>query len=151
MKPHDKKEPFFNKDDIFNMSVQFLLQLLFIGVFILTVYSLANKVVAIREKAEQTITTTVTLKSATYQNATAGTFTLGFGTIKNSNYYVCYEELPDGGLKLIKFDAENTTIYETLDEETAYAEITEDGNGQQKGIKLYVPQNTIQQEYNLNT
>ena len=48
---------------------------------------------------------------------------------------------------MVKFEAEKTVIYETLTSDNAYAEISTDGWGKTKKVKLYVPQDTIQTEY----
>lgn len=50
-------------------------------------------------------------------------------------------------IKLVKFEAEKTVIYETLTSNNAYAEISTNGWGYTTEIKLYVPQDTIQTEY----
>lgn len=90
---------------------------------------------------------TVNLRSINYQNVSEGAFILGCGKLDGRDYYTCYQVLDDDGLKLIKFDAEITVIYETLTSSDAYAEISVDGWGFTKEVKLYVPQNTIQKEY----
>lgn len=62
-----------------------------------------------------------------------------------------YQILDDGGVKLIKFDAEKTIIYKTLKtDDEAYAEIIKDGFEDIKKIKLYVPKNTIKVEYDFD-
>lgn len=71
--------------------------------------------------------------------------------MNSESCYICYEILEDGGIKLLKLDASKTTIYETLSEnEMAYAEIDINGFGKKKEIRLFLPKNTIQVEYNMS-
>ncbi|BAL01872.1 hypothetical protein OBV_p-00170 (plasmid) [Oscillibacter valericigenes Sjm18-20] len=101
---------------------------------------------ASKETTEQTIT----IKSISYQTETSGSFALGFGSIDNAEYYVCYEVLEDGGVKLLKLDASKTTIYETLEkDESAYVNMEVNKLGETKNINLYVPKDTIQTQYDL--
>lgn len=80
-----------------------------------------------------------------------GRFYLGSGRINEKEYYAAYKILTDGGKKLYKMDASVTTIYENLEEnEMAYAEEIRDGFGYLKEIKLYIPKNTIKQEYDFS-
>lgn len=65
----------------------------------------------------------------------------GFGYDK---YYLVYEEVDDGGKKLSKFKAEDTIIYETLEEnEKPYAEIKKEANNSKRiiEVKVYIPKN----------
>lgn len=101
----------------------------------------------VKKQGEEVTVSTVSLRSINYQNVLEGSFTLGCGKLGGQDYYTCYQVLDDGGLKLIKFEAEQTVIYETLTSGDAYAEISVDGWGFTKEIKLYVPQDTIQTEY----
>ena len=87
---------------------------------------------------------TVHLKSLFYSSQTSGNFTLGTGHFEEKDYYICYEILDDGGLQLLKLDANDTIIYETLDTQDAYVEISSEYNVKNK---LYVPKNTIKVEY----
>lgn len=70
---------------------------------------------------------------------------MGTGHFEEKDYYICYEILDDGGLQLLKLDANDTIIYETLDTQEAYVEISSEYNVKNK---LYVPKNTIKVEYN---
>lgn len=80
-----------------------------------------------------------------------GRFYLGSGRINEKEYYAAYKILTDGGKKLYKMDATITTIYENLEEnEIAYAEEIRDGFGYLEEIKLYIPKNTIKQEYDFS-
>lgn len=104
------------------------------------------------EKIETETEYKIMLRSIQYNSETQGkgsfvlgqSYGIGNSEIKTQNYYVCYQILEDGGLKLFKMDVEKTTIYET-DDDTAYA--IQDISTEE--IKLYVPRNTIKQEYNL--
>lgn len=94
---------------------------------------------------------TVELKSIDYMSQVKGSFTLGFGRVNEIDYYGCYEVLEDGGIKLRKLRADTTIIYQTLKEgEPAYLEITTNGWGVETSIKLYVPENTIQVNYDFS-
>jgi hypothetical protein len=99
------------------------------------------------ESKDKVSVQTVNLRSINYQNVSEGVFILGSGKLDGQDYYTCYQVLDDGGLKLIKFEGEKTVIYETLTSGDAYAEMSIDGWGDTKEVKLYVPQNTIQKEY----
>lgn len=102
------------------------------------------------KEANLVSTRTVDLKSINYTNRLNGSFFLGFGSVNGTNYYVCYEELDDGGIKLLELPANKTIIYETLDTGTkAYTEIDEDAF-RIHDIRLYVPVDTIQVEYALS-
>lgn len=65
-------------------------------------------------------------------------------SLDSTQYYIGYEELNDGGKKLIKFNVEYTTIYDNLEEsEKSYAEIEKIGidNPKTISVKVYVPKN----------
>ena len=100
------------------------------------------------EPAQEISTETVPLRAINLGNQASGSFVFGCGSLGNENYYVCYEVLEDGGLKLTKYKTSVTIIYETLKEnETAYAEVSINGHGKVVGVKMYVPENAIQTEY----
>lgn len=142
-----KKEERDNK--IFN---GVLIGLFVIGI-LLTIVAVVQGFIDIGKQiddANKVTTETVHLKSINYSSVVDGSFFLGCGSIGTDSYYVCYEILEDGGVTLIKLDANKTIIYEKLaEDETAYAEISQNGWGEIKGIKLYLPQNTIQVDYDL--
>ena len=105
----------------------------------------------ISEQSKQYEIRTVHLQSIAVTSQTEGGFFLGFGSVGGEEYYVCYEVLDDGGLKLRKIAATNTVIYQTLDDgEQAYAEVTINGWGIELGTKLYVPKDTVRVEYDLS-
>ena len=99
-------------------------------------------------KSAETIQT-FTVKGVAVDNQASGSFALGFGSVGNKDYFVCYIENEDGGLQLKRFSANDTTIYQTLEsDEEAYMEITTKLSGTKN--KIYVPKDTIQVEYNLS-
>ena len=91
--------------------------------------------------------TTIKIKSIQYDKQTNSQFILGTGSLDNTDYYVCYEILDDGGLVLKKLNAERTIIYETLNENAeAYIELNPNFG---KKDKIFVPKNTIKIKYEL--
>lgn len=81
----------------------------------------------------------------------SGHFVLGSGRLDEREYYCCYKLLDDGGKQFVKYPMDETTIYETLKEgEQAYAEIELSYLGI-SSYKIYVPENTIMQTYDLST
>lgn len=93
----------------------------------------------------------IELASIALDSDISGRFYLGCGRIEEKEYYIAYKILEDGAKMIYKMDAAKTKIYETLGEdETAYAEEIRDGYDFLKEIKLYIPKNTIKQEYNLS-
>lgn len=117
------------------------------GVVVFAFYDMFRGLSDVGKLGDEVSVSTVDLRSINYQNVLEGSFTLGCGKLDGQDYYTCYQVLDDGGLKLVKFEAEKTVIYETLTSGNAYAEISTDGWGYTKEIKLYVPQDTIQTEY----
>lgn len=117
------------------------------GVAVFAFYDVFRGLSDVGKLGDEVSVSTVDLRSINYQNVLEGSFTLGCGKLDGQDYYTCYQVLDDGGLKLVKFEAEKTVIYETLTSGNAYAEISTDGWGYTKEIKLYVPQDTIQTEY----
>jgi len=81
-----------------------------------------------------------------------GRFVMGSGNIKTKEVYTAYQIMNDGGKKYYTMDRDITTIYENLDTNaTAYAEIYRKGLFNViVQIKLYVPQDTIIQEINID-
>lgn len=117
------------------------------GVAVFAFYDMFRGLSDVGKLGDEVSVSTVDLRSINYQNVLEGSFTLGCGKLDGQDYYTCYQVLDDGGLKFVKFEAEKTVIYETLTSGNAYAEISTDGWGYTKEIKLYVPQDTIQTEY----
>lgn len=114
----------------------------------------ALKIAQIDEEREQISTHVTYLASINYQSEIKGQFCIGFGIgsgkVSEQQYYVAYEVLEDSGKKLFKMPADITTIYDTLDKGAqAYVEIDENYYGV-SAMRLYVPQGTITQEYDLS-
>lgn len=129
----------------------FVLMVLLVGSVVLLGCKLVYDLFVVVEEAHETTVETKYIKSINYANSTEGSFFLGCSSIETEEYFVCYEMLEDGGITLLKLEAEKTIIYETLDPgDKACAEIETDGWGYCKGIKLYVPQNTVQVKYDLS-
>lgn len=107
-----------------------------------------------KELSEQVTTSKYDVVSIDFQSQTEGKyrhFIIGTGQIKSKEYYVIYKVLPDGGKILVKLESDSTVIYDTLEEnETAYVENDINGHGYTVATRLYVPKNTIKQEYDLS-
>lgn len=139
------------KEQIKEIAWNSLIGVLILSVILFVAYFINKDVTEVIKKADESTVTTVSLRSIDYSNEVKGVFALGSGGVHGVDYYVCYEVLEDKGIKLTKFDANKTVIYETLAEnEMAYATVKKDGYGNVIDIKMYVPQNTIQVEYNFN-
>lgn len=79
----------------------------------------------------------------------SGRFVMGSRRAEEKEYYCCYKLLDDGGKEFVKYPMADTTIYETLKEgEQPYAET--DIGFWKTTRKIYVPENTIIQEYDLS-
>lgn len=107
------------------------------------------------EEMEATHTEIIPLQSINVTTRTGGSsfyyFVYGMGRVGEQDCYAAYRVLEDGGKVLYKMQAENTTIYETLDiDAQAYAEEEKNGFGTVKTRRLYVPQGSIAQQYNLS-
>ena len=121
-----------------------------VGGVVYPIYACIEDTKAFLSDAKEVTVRTVNLKGVNHMSGVQGGFLLGCGRVSSVDYYVCYEELEDGGIVLAKFDSRKTVIYETLDaDEQAYAEIEENDWGVQ-GIKLYVPEGTVQVDYDLS-
>lgn len=115
------------------------------------IYDGISKTKETMSKADEITTSTVELVSIQYQNEQTGSFYLGFGNVSDTDYYVCYKVREDGGKELVKFKVEDTIIYDILAaDEMAYAEVSVNGYGYTKEVKLYVPKDTIQVNYDFN-
>lgn len=139
-----------NYDDIYRAALGFLF--LFVARCTFGMVRDVNSAMkdALKQGEVETVQT-IELKSIDYMSQKEGHFSLGWGRVNEIDYYGCYEVLEDGGIKLRKLKSDITTIYQTLKEnETAYAEITTSGWGAELAIKLYVPENTIQVNYDFS-
>ena len=103
------------------------------------------------EAIHETTTETVSILGVSFQESTEGHFALGYGFIRGEEYYACFQKDEDGGISLLKLNADVTTIYPTLsDNEEAYA-VMEIGLLESiNSAKLYVPANTIQKQFDFS-
>lgn len=102
------------------------------------------------ETKKNTTTRKVLLYSINTDEDISGRFIIGNGMISTKEYVTAYEINDDGGKKYYKMPREKTIIYDTLkQDEQAYAEVTSNGWGEITEIKLYVPENTIEKQINL--
>lgn len=135
------------RDEIFEISIRIAIGVVLFGFFLIMYATLMKEL----KSAGETTTETSGVLSIAYQEDIRGTFVLGMGTVSGEEYYTCYERLEDGGITLLKLDAETTIIYQTLDEgEEAYVEKQVTKSGRVTSAKLYVPTDTVQREYNLD-
>ena len=140
-------------DKIWLIIYYVMLSLAIIAVVVSGIYAFSNfrsEISDVKSKTDELTVETVNLRSVAYQNSLSGRFNLGFGTLNGHDYYVCYEVLDDNGIKLLKLDANKTVIYDTITDGEAYAEIESNGWGIVQSIKLYVPTDTIQTEYDFS-
>jgi len=95
-------------------------------------------------------TEVINIVALNYETDIKGSFILGFGNMSTKKYYVAYKVLDDGGKQLIEMDAEDVIIYDSLgNDEQAYLEIDKNYYGRETAKRLYVPQNTIIENYEL--
>lgn len=92
--------------------------------------------------------------SSQLEGSIKGSFYMGYGNVKGelgeTQYYVTYRILEDGGKKLYKLPADVTIIYDTLEVGSqAYAEVDSNYYGV-VSAKVYVPVGTIVQDYDLS-
>lgn len=139
-----------SKEDKILIGVFIIIMVFAVIGFGFSIYKICTAFTKTEEQTtNETTTTTVELVGISLKNEQTGSFVLGVGGISGSDYYVCYKVRDDGGKELIKFKTNNTIIYEMLASgETAYAEITTGAYGFYQTVKLYVPEGTIQTEYN---
>lgn len=143
----EKKNEHSDAWELFRSIMTGVIVLFVANCIVFAFYDFSRVLSDVKKQGEEVTVSTVALRSINYQNVLEGSFLLGCGKLDGQDYYTCYQVLDDGGLKLIKFKSEQTVIYETLTSGDAYAEISVDGWGFTKEIKLYVPQDTIQTEY----
>lgn len=100
-------------------------------------------------------TTTTTVVSADFttqvQGASGTVFYIGHGSLRSEEYYVAYEREEDGGLVLKKYPCDKTILYTTLAAgDTAYVEKDLNEYGSVLAYRLYVPEGSVVQEYDLS-
>ena len=113
-----------------------------LGNFIVSNFN--NKVYAY----EQSLTQTIYIKSISVTDENGDYFTLGRTTDHTKQYYVCYEEMEDGCLKVHEFESKKTVFNNTLSkDEKPYAEVMVNDYGEILKVKLYLPKSVKQVEY----
>lgn len=142
------------KYDIFCKIFISILVVFFICITVIGAKPYLEQIKEGQAKMQEIHTETILLASLDYTTNIEGefrsSFTMGRGRIDTVDYYVAYEVLQDGGKRLVKIPSDNTIIYNNLDNSAqAYAEIDKNGYGIQ-AYRLYVPKNTITQEYDLS-
>ena len=110
------------------------------------------KVYKLLNSAEnETYTNVVHVAAIKTKNDIEGHIYLRAGSVKEESYYYCYKVNDDGSKELYKIKMDTTKVYETLKQnDQPYVEEIRDGLGFLKENKLYVPQNTIKEEYDLS-
>lgn len=122
-----------------------------IGVFGSFIYSFFSELGDMKDKSSQITTQTFNIVSLDFNTSLNGNFVLGTGKLEDEQYYVCYKVLEDGGKKLTEIPCDITTIYDTLkSDENAYLEEDRNYYDGLRAVRLYVPENTIQQSYDLS-
>lgn len=141
--------------DIFASFFMLGLGILAVIAIFIAVQDLGNGLEEIAEKEREIHTETFPLQSINTTTRTSGSsfhyFTYGVGQLNEKDYYVAYRIFEDGGKELYKMNAANTRIYETLDVDAqAYVEVDTNGYGTIMAYRLYVPQGSIEQKYDLS-
>jgi hypothetical protein len=143
----------FNKEKIVSYlpKISVVIISIFVIAFFVAVIELITSSVEESEKLENYETVeTVYIQSINFETDISGykRFLIGSGKIQEKNYYYVYLLQSDGGIKLTKYNADNTVIYQTVKEnERSYAEITRDRLDKITEVKLYVPENSIIENY----
>lgn len=113
-------------------------------------------VALLKMAGESTIETEkIELYSVVVDDGVEGRFVVGSGYLDNKHYFVAYRVREDGGKVIYKMDADISVIYDTLESgESAYVEketkVSELLGPYETSYKIYVPQGTITQEYDLS-
>lgn len=137
--------------DVYEICIKIFLVCVVFGLCAFLFVSMMYDLKTVSETARETTTETSSILSIAYRENVSGQFVLGTGMVSGQEYYTCYERLEDGGIVLLKLNAETTVIYQSLNEgEEAYVEKEVTKYGSVISAKLYVPTNTIQKEYNLD-
>lgn len=132
-------------DDDINPIISVLLVII-VGILIFGLYIFFYSLEETK-KAEQSETEPIIVKiqSVDIQSEKSGSFILCLGWETNEKVYYVYEITDDRGKKLVKYSAEDVTIYDNLESgEQPYVDITDKYN-----IKMYLPQGTITEEYDV--
>lgn len=135
-----------NKDNIFILVMRIIFGIMYIAI----VAALIWEIVQVNKVFSKETTEEVQLYSISTDKEYEGSFVLGSGSIDSQEYITAYRVTEDGGKKYFKMNRDKVTIYDTLNnDEQAYAMIKRASLGI-KEIKLYVPKNTIEKEFNLS-
>lgn len=135
-----------NKDNIFILVMRIIFGIMYIAI----VAALIWEIVQVNKGFSKETTEEVQLYSISTDKEYEGSFVLGSGSIDSQEYITAYRITEDGGKKYFKMNRDKVTIYDTLNnDEQAYAVIKRASLGI-KEIKLYVPKNTIEKEFNLS-
>lgn len=135
-----------NKDNIFILVMRIIFGIMYIAI----VAALIWEIVQVNKEFFKETTEEVQLYSISTDKEYEGSFVLGSGSIDSQEYITAYRITEDGGKKYFKMNRDKVTIYDTLNnDEQAYAVIKRASLGI-KEIKLYVPKNTIEKEFNLS-
>lgn len=135
-----------NKDNIFILVMRIIFGIMYIAI----VAALIWEIVQVNKEFFKETTEEVQLYSISTDKEYEGSFVLGSGSIDSQEYITAYRITEDGGKKYFKMNRDKVTIYDTLNnDEQAYAMIKRASLGI-KEIKLYVPKNTIEKEFNLS-
>lgn len=103
----------------------------------------------ITKYSEHTETEIIPIYSISTDDEYSGKFVLGSGGINKTEYIVAYRLTEDGGKVYYKLPRQKVIIYDTLAEgEQPYVEIITTGYTSE--TKLYIPQNTVEKEINLD-
>lgn len=103
----------------------------------------------ITKYSEHTETEIIPIYSISTDDEYSGKFVLGSGGLNKTEYIVTYRLTEDGGKVYYKLPRQKVIIYDTLAEgEQPYVEIITTGYTSE--TKLYIPQNTVEKEINLD-
>jgi len=142
---------FFMRNDIFENVIIIVMSLGLVLLLVIVIWSCLVIVIwSCLEILSQESMETIELYSIGTDKGIEGRFVMGSGNIETKEVYTAYQIMNDGGKKYYKMDRDITTICENLDTNTtAYAEIYRKGHAIAL-IKLYVPQDTIIQDINVD-
>ena len=141
----------FNRNNIGYLCLKIIVWTVLIDIVCVAVFGLRNIYLEFNDVCAERNTEKIELYSIETTAEISGSFTLGCGTINNTDYYWCYREVEDGGKQRYKFEVDKTTVYENLQSgDRSYVEVITDGFNHLVECKLYVPENTIMQTTDLS-
>lgn len=123
-----------------------------ISILVFTARFVADKLKAFDIVTNTTTATVVSADLTTQlEGSGGGTFYVGHGSLESVEYYVTYERIEDGGLLFAKYPCDDTVIYTSLAAgSTAYVEKDLNEYGSVLAYRLYVPEGSVVQEYDLS-